>query len=149
MQNNFVSLLLSPVSARSMILKFVGNQNKTGKPIPTNKNQHKKYKSLCSSYDRSAARKLSHLFHYCGEARAIQLRLRARLFGHLWTFIGILPDAYGDDTILSHFGWWVGAKNFSNKRDDSCRRNDHRLCIMTEITMDMLMPFNALSLAGI
>ena len=88
-------------------------------------------------------------FTDCGEARAIQLRLRARLFGHLWTFIGILPDAYGDDTILSHFGWWVGAKNFSNKRDDSCRRNDHRLCIMTEITMDMLMPFNALSLAGI
>ena len=54
-------------------------------------------------------------FTECGEARAIQLRLRARLFGHLWTFIGILPDAYGDDTILRHLGGGWVRKIFQTK----------------------------------
>ena len=88
-------------------------------------------------------------FTDCGETRAIQLRLRARLFGHLWAFIGILPDAYGDDTILNHLGGGWVRKIFSNKRNDFWRRIDHWLCVLTEITRDMLMPFNALSLAGI
>ena len=54
-------------------------------------------------------------FTDCGEARAIQLRLRARLFGHLWTFIGILPDALVTTPFLSHLGGGWVRKIFQTK----------------------------------